>query len=249
MQQVIFQINRHPRSPLLEEQKHQPLQSELSAPGQNFRAESTSPHLQRQNFAFCVPSYDKGLSSRYDALKGNEEEVDEPTHELEVTMDSLESAQSALRESQSQVEELTVALSLAQSSSSMDTIEFPIAALVMSLHPRVVVMGVLRMWLHPSLMQVSAMTDDTGQIVDSSCVAVVDSPESCVLVHDVTPSTSHGTRIVSSGWEYGSHVDLFPSPRSKSVTSSHAADFGRQLVVPQSQSDQLQVLEDKRRLP
>ena len=51
----------------------------------------------------------------YDALRRKEEEVDELTQELEVTMDSLESAQSELRESQSQVEELTVALRLVQS--------------------------------------------------------------------------------------------------------------------------------------
>lgn len=55
--------------------------------------------------------------------------------------------------------------------------------------------------------EVSIMTDDVSQIVDSSCVVVVDSPDSCVLVHGVTPSTSHGTRRVSSGWDYGSHVD------------------------------------------
>lgn len=36
----------------------------------------------------------------YDALKGKEEEVDEVTRELEVTMDLLESTQSSLRELQ-----------------------------------------------------------------------------------------------------------------------------------------------------
>ncbi|GLJ20128.1 hypothetical protein SUGI_0365430 [Cryptomeria japonica] len=186
-------------------------------------------------------------------------------------MDSLESAQSALCESQSQVEELTVALSLAQSSPSVDTVEFPIASLGDEFTPTgcsdgyvedvvtsvtdagtgdlagmsICVESSREPLVASGSPEVSAMTNDTGQIVDSSCVAVVESPESCVLVRDITPSTSHGTRIVSSGWEYGSHVDLFPSPGSKSVTSSHAADFGRQLVVSQSQSDQLQVLEDK----
>ena len=60
-----------------------------------------------------------------------------------------------------------------------------------------------------------------------------------MVVHDATPSSTQGICRVSSGWEYSSHVDLFPSPGRKFVTSFHAADFGRQLVDFQSQGDQL----------
>ena len=44
---------------------------------------------------------------------------------------------------------------------------------------------------------------------------------------------------MSSGWEYSSHVDLFPSLGSKSVTSFHVADSGCWLVDFQCQRDQL----------
>lgn len=230
--------------------------------------------IMKQNYLQLLADRDYLLEwdcTCYNALKGKEEEVDELTHELEVTINSLERAQSALRESQSQVEELTAALSLAQSSPSVDTVEFPIAALGDEFTPTGCSDGCVEdvatslidvgtddlVGMSTSIEtsreplvaletpKVSTMTDDAGQIVDSSCVAMVDSLESCVLVHGITPSTSHGTRRVSSGWEYGSHVDLFPSLGSKSSTSSHAADFGCQLVVSKSQSDQLQVSEDK----
>lgn len=59
----------------------------------------------------------------YDALKGKEE-VDKFTHELDVTMESLESAQLALHESQPQIKELTIELNLAQSSPATDIIVF-----------------------------------------------------------------------------------------------------------------------------
>ena len=82
--------------------------------------------------------------------------------------------------------------------------------------------------------EVSVVTIDTRQFTGSSCVTMVDSPESCVVVHNATPLSTQGIHKVSSGWEYSSHVDLFPSPGSKSVTSFHAADFGCRLVDFQS---------------
>ncbi|GLJ25021.1 hypothetical protein SUGI_0478930 [Cryptomeria japonica] len=144
------------------------------------------------------------------------EEVDELTRELEVAMDSLESAQSALCESLSQVEELTVALRLAQSSPYTNTIEFSIAALGDKFTPTgcsgghvedkatsvtnfgAIDSGGMSVCVERSREplvasrspEVSTMTDDAGQIVDTSYVAVMDSPKSCVLVHYVTPSSS-----------------------------------------------------------
>ncbi|GLJ41262.1 hypothetical protein SUGI_0854120 [Cryptomeria japonica] len=179
-------------------------------------------------------------------------------------MDSLESTQSALCESQSQVEELIVALSLAQSSPSVDKVEFPIASLGDEFTPmgcsdgyvEDVVTSITDIGMKVSAgmstlvesrreplvasssPEVSTVTVDAGQFTGSSCVTMVDSLESCVVVHNATPS-SQSICKVSSSWEYGSHVDLFPSPGSKSVTSSHAADFGCQLIVFQNQRDQL----------
>ena len=58
------------------------------------------------------------LEIYFDALKGKEEEVEKLTHELQVTRDSLKNTQMALQKSKIQVDELSVELSLAHSSSS-----------------------------------------------------------------------------------------------------------------------------------
>lgn len=65
----------------------------------------------------------------YDALKRKEEEDDELTHELEVTMNSLRSTQIALQESETRIDEFTVELILVQSSSPTTTIQVPMAAI------------------------------------------------------------------------------------------------------------------------
>lgn len=75
------------------------------------------------------------------------------------------------------------------------------------------------------------MSDDVDLITNSSQVVVMYSPESCVSVHDSSPSPSQEEHKVSSSWDYSSQVDLFPSLRNKSVTPPHIADNDRQLVV------------------
>jgi hypothetical protein len=65
----------------------------------------------------------------FDALKGKEEEVDKLTHGLKVTKDSLKSTQMALQESEIQVDELCVELSLAHSSSSTAETQSSMAAI------------------------------------------------------------------------------------------------------------------------
>jgi hypothetical protein len=49
----------------------------------------------------------------YNTLKGKGEEVDELTHELEVTVDSLKRTQMALQELNTQIDKLIMELSLA----------------------------------------------------------------------------------------------------------------------------------------
>lgn len=53
-----------------------------------------------------------------------------------------------------------------------------------------------------------------------------------MTTRNTTPSSSQEICRVSSSWEIGSYVDLFPSPRSKSVISSHAVDYDQQFVEP-----------------
>lgn len=197
----------------------------------------------------------------YVALQGKEEKVDKLTHELEVTSDFLQGAQLALQESQFQIEKLTEELSFAQSPPVADIVQLHTEAVyedlismgcsgdvVTSITDMVtqVSAGINTLMENSreplvvlSSPEVSVVTADTGQFSGSSCVTMVDSPESCVVVHNANPSSTQGIHRVSSGWEYSSHDDLFPSPRSKSVTSFHAADFGYQLVDFQSQKDQL----------
>lgn len=227
-------------------------------------------HALREAIGMMKQNYLKLLADRdfllewdcicYDALKGKEEQVDELTHELEVTMDSLQSAELALQESQLQIEKLTEELSLAQSPPTADIVQLYTEAVdedfistgcsedvvtsitdigtKVSAGMSTLVESSREPLVASSSPEVSTVTVDAGQFTGSSCVTMVDSLESCVVVHNATPS-SQGICRVSSSWEYGSHVDLFPSPGSKSVTSSHAADFGCQLVVFQNQRDQL----------
>ncbi|GLJ15132.1 hypothetical protein SUGI_0247520 [Cryptomeria japonica] len=201
-----------------------------------------------------MESQDRALDGHAVTLRveGKEEQVDELTHELEVTMDSLQSAELALQESQLQIEKLTEELSLAQSPPTADIVQLYIEAVdedfistgcsedvvtsitdigtKVSAGMSTLVESSREPLVASSSPEVSTVTVDAGQFTGSSCVTMVDSLENCVVVHNATPS-SQGICRVSSSWEYGSHVDLFPSPGSKSVTSSHAADFGCQLVV------------------
>lgn len=224
-------------------------------------------HALREAIGMMKQNYLKLLADRdfllewdhicYVALQGNEEKVDKLAHELKVTMDSLQSAQLALQESQLQIEKLTEELSLAQSPSTADIVQLHTEAVDKNFISmgcsREVVTSITDISTGMSTLvensrepivvssspEVSVMTIDTGQFTGSSYVTMVDSPESCVVVHNATPSSTQGIHKVSSSWEYSSHVDLFPSPRSKSVTSFHEADFGCRLVDFQSQRHQL----------
>ncbi|GLJ37346.1 hypothetical protein SUGI_0757740 [Cryptomeria japonica] len=209
----------------------------------------------------------------YDALRGKEEEVDELTHELEVTLNLLESTQLALQESQARINNLTVELSRAHSSPVTYTIQSPTVAVGDGLismdhgcgdgYVKDVVVSITELGaidsngmiilvessgephVAPSSSVIGATTSDAGQIADRASMAVMGSPESCELVHRDTPSSTQVTGRVLPGWAYGSQTDLFSSPGTKYVSSSHAVDLGGQFVATQSQSHQLQVFGDK----
>lgn len=189
----------------------------------------------------------------YDALKGKEEEVDEITHELEVTLDSLERIQLALEESQSWVDNLTMELSQGHSSPVTYIVQSPTMAVGDGLismdhgcgdgYVKDVIVSITELGVvdsdgmrilnessrepHVALGSsvIGATTGDAGQIVDSAIMVVMGSPDSCELVHRDTPSSTQVTGRALPSWEYDSHIDLFPSPRTKSVSSSHAVDL------------------------
>ncbi|GLJ09941.1 hypothetical protein SUGI_0118810 [Cryptomeria japonica] len=209
----------------------------------------------------------------YDALRGKEEEVYELTHELEVTLDSLESTQLALQESQARVDNLIVELSRAHSSPVTYTVQSPTVAVGDGLismdhgcgdgYVKDVVVSITELGAvdsdgmsilvesngepHVALGSsvIGATTVDAGQIPGSASMAMMGSPESCELVHRDTPSSTQVTSRALPSWEYGSHTNLFPSPGTKSVSTSHAVDLGGQFVATQSRSHQLQVFGDK----
>jgi len=87
--------------------------------------------VMKSNYVHLISDRDHLLNLDeiyFDVLRGKEDEVDKLTFELKVTMDFLKSTQMALQESENQVDDLCLELTLAHSSSSIAEIQSSMAA-------------------------------------------------------------------------------------------------------------------------